>query len=132
MTNSGRKILVIEDDMLVFQVIEKSLSLCGVGLVHVRDGYQAKEQLSKNGGSFALAIVDLILSRDLTGWNILDVIRGNPATSGMSVVVLTSVELSVEEGQRLREKADLVLQKQDFTVHGFTKAIEGLLEDIGK
>lgn len=129
MTNAAKKrILIVDDSELIHDLVTAILRECDMELVHVRNGQEAKAQLLDSGSNFAVALVDLILPSDVTGWDILDLIRGNPATAAMRVVVLTGVPMSEEEEQRLLRKADLVMHKEKFRIEGFMAAMGGLLD----
>lgn len=121
-----KKAIVIDDDLLVCRIIAKMLSERGVEPLEITNGTDADAILRKEGGNLAMAIVDLVLPDGPTGWDLIDIIRKNADTSKMPVVVITGAQISSDEITRLKEKADSVICKKDFSIDNFA----GILDDL--
>lgn len=91
---SGEKILIIDDDINILEVIQVRLKAWGYFVTIARDGQEAKEALSAT--SFNLAIIDLRLSEE-NGIELMEeIIRCYP---NIPVIILTahgSIESAVE------------------------------------
>ncbi|MFN3533195.1 MAG: sigma-54-dependent transcriptional regulator [Candidatus Brocadia sp.] len=91
---SGEKILIIDDDINILEVIQVRLKAWGYFVTIARDGQEAKEALSAT--SFNLVIIDLRLSEE-NGIELMEeIIRCYP---NIPVIILTahgSIESAVE------------------------------------
>lgn len=95
---SGEKILVIDDDINILEVIQMRLKAWGYYVTTARDGREAKEALSAT--SFNLAIIDLRLSEEDGVELMEEIIRCFP---NLPVIILTahgSIESAVEAMKR--------------------------------
>lgn len=91
---SGEKILVIDDDLNILEVIRMRLKAWGYYVIVARNGEEAKSALSAT--SFNLVIIDLRLSEE-NGIELMEgIIRYHP---NIPVIILTahgSIESAVE------------------------------------
>lgn len=126
--NTKKKCIVIDDDPLTCDVLAAVMKRRGIECVVVTNGHDAKRRLSEEGSSFAIAIVDLILPHGPTGWDIIDIIRNNPDTSEMRVLVITGAKISADEIERLKQKGCSIILKKDFTVDNFERVLNSLVE----
>lgn len=128
--NIRKKVLVIDDDLLICEIIGKILDRHGLESVQVLNGREAQAKLRKEGTSFAMAIVDLILpdGGTVTGWDILDIIRNNPGMAEMPVMVITGAKISANETKRLKQQADSIILKKDFDIDRFGRIVDALLK----
>lgn len=130
--NNKKKAVVIDDDVLVCRVIGKMLSERNMEPLEITNGTDAATVLRKEGKNVALAIVDLVLPHGQTGWDIIDIIKGNTVMSEMSVIVITGARISQEEIARLEKRVDHVIYKKDFSIDGFSRLLDGLLQEKKK
>lgn len=84
---TGKKILVVDDDILTLKLIRYVLENHGMSFVECQDGKSAVEYISKH--RIDAAILDLCLP-DVSGLEILKAIRMSPAISYIPVLILTS------------------------------------------
>lgn len=94
-----KKVLLIEDDVLLCQIYRTNLELEGFAVEEAHNG--------KSGLAFALThkpdliILDLMLPQ-INGLEILKVIKENPTTAQIPVMVLTNLgDEEVEEAKKL-------------------------------
>ena len=81
------RILIVDDDDAVREVVLAALSE-GKNLVETaRDGFEAIELVKKN--SYDLVILDWNMPR-LNGLQVLQLLRGSPATKALKVMMCTS------------------------------------------
>ena len=127
MSNEAKKVLVVDDDTLVCKIVDKLLSKRGLESIIASDGLQARTALIGKEDSIVLAVVDLVLPNDLTGWDVVDQLRGNAATARIPIMVLTGAGISMAESDRLGRKVDAIVRKNEFTVGAFEQTINRLL-----
>jgi two-component system phosphate regulon response regulator PhoB len=83
----NERILVVEDDRDILELLQLHLEQAGFRVEGVESGAEALEELRK--GRPNLVVLDLILP-DLSGTELLRVIRENPATRTLPVIVVTA------------------------------------------
>ncbi|HYF60238.1 MAG TPA: response regulator, partial [Burkholderiaceae bacterium] len=103
-----KRLLVIEDDTIERTSIVELLGHDDIEIVAVGSGEEALAALAEH--RFDCCVVDLRLP-DMTGFELLDTIRGTPALREIPVVVFTGKELTAEEQARLRVVAKSVVLK---------------------
>jgi len=82
------KILVIEDDIAIRQVICLFLQLSGFKVAEAQDGQQAISILPKFSPD--LVVLDLMM-RPVDGWEVLNWLRDHPFTPPLPVLILTAL-----------------------------------------
>jgi len=85
--NGTTKILVIEDDVDIRQVIRLFLQLSGFDVHEAQDGYQAIQIIPEFCPD--LIVLDLMM-RPVDGWGVLDWLRENSFTPLLPVLILTA------------------------------------------
>jgi CheY-like chemotaxis protein len=103
-----RRLLVIEDNKVEQESIIELLGSGDIEITAVGTGNEALEAL--RGQQFDCCVVDLRLP-DMTGFELLDTLRAEPALRDIPIVVFTGKELSAEEEQRLKTVAKSVVLK---------------------
>lgn len=136
---SGEKILVIDDDINILEVIQMRLKTWGYYVRIARDGREAKEALSVT--AFNLAIIDLRLSEEDGVELMEEIIRCFP---NLPIIILTahgSIENAVEAMKRGAysyitkpfHNEDLALHiKNALEKQHLTKEIEHLRSQLGE
>jgi CheY-like chemotaxis protein len=103
-----RHLLVVEDNEIERQSIVELLSHEDVEIATAGSGEQALEAL--RDGSFDCVILDLRLP-DISGFELMEKIRQNPALRELPIVVCTGKELTEDDGHRLAKMAESVVLK---------------------
>jgi CheY-like chemotaxis protein len=103
-----KRLLVIEDNARERASIVELLGHDDIEVVAVGTGRDALEALC--GRAFDCCVVDLRLP-DMTGFELLDRLRAEPALQGIPIVVFTGKELSPDEEARLRAVAKRIVIK---------------------
>ena len=83
------RVLVVEDDAELARLYCRSLLLRGIDCAIARDGLSALRSIEQQRPS--LIVLDLNLPT-LSGYTVLDDLKGNPVTSDIPVVVVTGVD----------------------------------------
>ena len=64
---------------------------------------------------------------EMDGFAVLDVLRGNPKTANIPVIVATAKELTVNEKSRLQGQIQSLMQKGDFLNDEFLQEVRALI-----
>jgi len=81
------EILIVDDSLTVRMALMEILEAAGFSCMACQDGASARRALAN--GTFKLAVLDVLLPDD-DGVELLKLIRENPRTAGMAVVLLSS------------------------------------------
>ena len=82
----GPKILVVDDDPDIFEIVETNLIGAGFRVVRAGDGAEGLRKVRSEQPD--LVILDVLMP-ELTGWEVLAEIEADPATAGLPVIMLT-------------------------------------------
>jgi CheY-like chemotaxis protein/CHASE3 domain sensor protein len=104
----NKKLLVVEDNELHNNAIKELIGDTDVKCYSAYEGSKAYEMLKTE--TFDCAIIDLGLP-DMSGFELLEKIKGNSKLSRMPVIVYTGRDLAKEERNRLSKLADTVVLK---------------------
>lgn len=103
-----KKLLVIEDDETQNNAIKELIGNGDVKSFSAYSGAQAYEMMSRE--SFDCVIVDLGLP-DMTGYDLMQKIKDNPALRKTPIIVYTAKDLTREEHEKLNKLASTVVLK---------------------
>jgi PAS domain S-box-containing protein len=107
-----RSVLIVEDHPPTREFIAESLMHRGYLVDIAGDGAAARARIANTGALPGLVILDLVLP-DANGLDLLAEWRGNPATAGLPVFVLTSKDLTESEKQFLQSHSAALMRKSD-------------------
>jgi CheY-like chemotaxis protein len=103
-----KRLLVVEDNPAEQLSIKELLGYDDIDVTVVGTGNDAIENINRN--TFDCVVLDLRLP-DMSGFDVLEQLRGIPAANDLPVVVFTGKELSPEEDARLHTLARSVVVK---------------------
>lgn len=83
-----KKILLVEDDLLIREMYESELIRAGYSVVACASGEEGVKALQNN--HFDLALLDIMLP-GINGLEVLKQIKQNPDTKNLKVVLLTNL-----------------------------------------
>ncbi len=100
MADTGKRILLVEDDRVLRRACEAGLKQRGFAVTTAVDGEEALRQARAE--PWDLILLDMLMPK-LSGLEVLKAIRGDPATRALRVVVISnsSREQDVQEVTRL-------------------------------
>jgi len=126
MSNSEKKILLIEDDPLIVEIYETRLKKAGFRVESVPDGKKAFRKLKEK--EFDLLLLDIVLP-SLTGFELLTRIRNDDELKDIRVLVLSNLgeKTDVERAEKLGVVGYLI--KAHHTPSDVVEEIEKILED---
>jgi DNA-binding response OmpR family regulator len=107
-----KKVMIVEDDVVLANALKLALENEGYELSLATDGEEAERMIKTEVPD--LILLDLLLPIK-NGFEVLKLIRQNPDTKDISVVILTNFEqdTSIDEGKRLGAKDYIVKANVD-------------------
>ncbi|HSR64045.1 MAG TPA: response regulator, partial [Xanthomonadaceae bacterium] len=103
-----RRLLIVEDNEAERMSIEELVRHDDVEIDTVSTGAQALEAMRER--PYDCVVLDLRLP-DMSGFDLLDVVQGDPALRDLPIVVFTGKELTADEDRRLKKAAKSVVIK---------------------
>jgi CheY-like chemotaxis protein len=122
-TATGR-LLVVDDDQAVHDLVEEVLGGVGYTVEHATSGEEGLAQARARPPD--LVILDLLMD-GTNGFQVADELRRDRRTRGVPVVVLTSLEPTVQDRARLRGAVDAVVRKGDGGMVGLVSVVRETL-----
>ncbi len=108
------RVLIVEDDRELRQVLCYSLMDIGAECVEATDGRKALEILCRSLApeeKFDLVLLDILMPGGVSGWDVLEAMRANPLWSDIPAVVLSGKATLLAEQERARKLRATHLQK---------------------
>ena len=97
------RVLVIEDDEMIAQLVKDTLELEGYQVITTLDGKTGLKKIAEESPD--LVILDVVLP-GIDGWEVLFQIKENPLTANMPVIMLTGKVDSISKVFGLKHGAD--------------------------
>ena len=109
----SKRILIIEDENFIGDLYERALKTGGYVPNVIVDGEAALKEALTN--TYDIILLDIMLP-NMTGTEILDVLRGQNATPlKAKIIITTNLELDDEGRAAIENKADGYIVKADIT-----------------
>lgn len=118
----ARKIVIIEDDKDVAEMVSKMLDRYGYEVLVACDGVDAISKIM--GGDIHMIILDIMMPF-FSGYWYCDVFKRNPATKEIPVVIISALDKNSDIEKGLKLGADAYLTKP-FTEEGLMHTIESI------
>ena len=103
-----KKVLIADDSPVVLKALESLLGEAGVPVVTARDGLEALEKAFAENVS--LAVLDVTMPR-MTGYQTCRLLKTEPQTQGLPVIILTSRDQAGDRFWGLETGADYYVTK---------------------
>ena len=113
--HAHHRILIVEDDADVREILSRTLDREDITLLAARDGVEGLELLDQEP-SFDLVLLDLMMPR-MDGFEFLRRLRQDERWQGLPVVILTAKTLDLHETQLLEQHVSRVYSKGEMS-HG--------------
>lgn len=117
---TGKKVLVVEDDVFLAQLLTNRIEKIGAKVLRAADGEEGIKMIKENRPD--LVLLDLILPKK-SGFELLEDMRSDPSTQGTPVIIVSN----------LGQESDITRGKDLGAVEYFIKAktsIDGLVERV--
>lgn len=125
MTDTPKKILHVDDEPDITFIIEFVLTSGGFDVVRLNDSSKAVDELVKN--DFALLILDLMMPQ-MDGFTVLNNLRQQPKLKDLSVLILSSRQLSTEETELLKSNNAQMMGKP-FEPHRLLEKVREMIAE---
>jgi len=106
---AGRRVLVVDDEPYIQKILSFKLRLTGLDPVEASSGEEALRLVRE--AEPHLVLLDVSLTPGLTGFDVCRILKENPATSRLPIVMLTARTLPSERDLGLRLGASSYLTK---------------------
>jgi HAMP domain-containing protein/signal transduction histidine kinase/CheY-like chemotaxis protein len=123
-----KTILVVEDDAIQRQHTVELMGSTGLTIESVASGEEALEALVRQ--RFDCVILDLGLP-GMSGWQVIDQIRGNKALRSIPVLVYTARDLTRKEEIRLRQATRTIVVKEIRSPERLREEVDSILSEEG-
>jgi signal transduction histidine kinase/DNA-binding response OmpR family regulator len=101
------RLLLVDDDPAVHDMVEQALGKEGYVLDRASSGPEALVRMEQQRPD--AIILDLMMP-EMSGFELAEIVRQREATSLIPIVILTAKDLTVEDRERLRHTAGLVMK----------------------
>jgi signal transduction histidine kinase len=116
-------ILLIDDEEIARYIFRNWLSQVGYRLAEASGGREGLEKARQQLP--AVILLDLMMP-DINGFEVLDMLKADPLTAAIPVVVATSKSLAEDEVARLERQAAAILSKANTSPDAVLKQIEAV------
>jgi len=97
---AGRRVLVVDDEPYIQKILSFKLRLTGLDPVEASSGEEALRLVREAGPH--LVLLDVSLTPGLTGFDVCRILKENPATAGIPIIMLTARTLPAERDLGIR------------------------------
>lgn len=108
------RILIVEDDRELRQVLSYALMDMGATCEQAIDGTMALQVLCHSSGSkdqFDCVLLDILMPGGVSGWDVLEAMRANPLWSEIPAIVLSGKATLLAEQERAKRLGATHIQK---------------------
>ncbi|MFA5954340.1 MAG: response regulator [Patescibacteria group bacterium] len=124
-TGSGKKILIIEDEAFLAEMYDTKFRDLGYTVILGHDGMQGVQLMKKERPD--LVLLDIIMP-GVDGYEVLKMVRKDPETKDLLIVVLSNLGQEEEITKGLQLGADDYLVKSDLTPSQLVEKIESVMQ----
>jgi CheY-like chemotaxis protein len=118
---SGNTVLVIEDDPLTLATLENALLCKGYRALRASSGMEGVEMALRDSPD--LIVLDLVMP-GMNGFDVADQLLHDNAATNVPILVLTSMDLSAANRERLAGKVWRIEGKGSLSTHEFLSLVE--------
>ncbi|WP_242939442.1 ATP-binding response regulator [Sulfobacillus thermosulfidooxidans] len=128
-TGSRRSVLIVEDHEDTRHLIRQQLELAEWMCEEAENGTQALEQLK----SFIPAVIvcDLLMP-EMDGFELIAILRRNPAWQRIPIIVLTAKDMTTDDYQRLTGSVERVILKGSYTKDELMRELQRMIQTVSK
>jgi signal transduction histidine kinase len=120
----GNKALVVDDDPNVLSALENLLKSAGCTVFTAANGSEGIELAKRELPD--LIVLDLMMPY-ISGFYVIDALRSEPATAAIPIIVLTAMDLSKEEKNRLKDRVVYIERKGEIKRESFIAKVREAL-----
>jgi CheY-like chemotaxis protein len=124
MEERAGRVLLAEDDRFLRRAAEATLKRAGYTVLTAADGEEALAKARAERPD--LVLLDLIMPR-LQGFEVLRLLKADPATAGIPVIVLSNLGQEMDVQQALAAGAVAYYVKANISLHDLASRVDELL-----
>ena len=124
MSDSKKKVMIVEDDEHISKVYEIKLAKEGIASSLAVDGDEAVVKITAEKPDVIL--LDLMIPKK-DGFGVLEDIKKNPATASIPVIVLSNLGQQADQDRALGLGANEYLVKVDYPIQDVVNKVKGYL-----
>ncbi len=117
-------VLLVEDDPMVRDMIRRTLEKQGLPVTEAENGRVALEQIAENAPE--LILLDLMMP-EMDGFQFIAELRRRAIWRSIPVIVITAMELSVEDRRKLNGRVEQILKKEAYSHDELLQEVRGLV-----
>ena len=126
---SGKKILYVDDDDFLANLISKKIESEGASVMHAANADITYEKMDSN--KFDLIILDMLLP-NMKGLDLLESLQKKYDLNGISIVVFSNLSVAEDMERAKTLGADKYLIKAHVVPEEISGILAGILEEHGK
>lgn len=100
------RVLIVDDEVEAREALAEMLRAKGY-LADIFDGGSRALEFLRAGPRPDVILLDLLLRRDMNGWEFLDLVKANPQLKNIPVIAMSGAELSPELRRQCKAEAFL-------------------------
>jgi CheY-like chemotaxis protein len=117
---------VVDDDPNIVDMLSQFLPEADFHLESALDGVTGLQAVEADPPDILL--LDIIMPR-LDGFGVIEILRADPKTFNLPIIVISAKELTVAEKTRLKETVSAVMKKQGFEGEKLVEVINHILNN---
>jgi signal transduction histidine kinase/DNA-binding response OmpR family regulator len=121
-----KRVLVVDDDPNIVDLLSQFLPEADFHLESALDGVAGLQAVEADPPDILL--LDIIMPR-LDGFGVIEILRADPKTFNLPIIVISAKELTVAEKTRLQETVSAVMKKQGFEGEKLVEVITHILNN---
>jgi CheY-like chemotaxis protein len=121
-TSVSPRILIVDDDSDIVELLSSMIKQEGYEPLCA---YGGKEAIDKTMNDHPDGLILDLMMPDVTGFDVIRVLKENPETVDIPIVVCTAKDLSFEERELLNRHVSYVMQKGDLSKELLMRVLEG-------
>jgi signal transduction histidine kinase/CheY-like chemotaxis protein len=121
------KILIVDDEPAIREIVHRTLEKEGWEIYQAGDGEEALQQVQKVAPEIIL--LDLMMPR-MDGFEFLTQLRKTESGRNLPVIVITAMDLTVEDQNRLNGHVKQILQKGAYKQDDLLKEVRNLVSSM--
>lgn len=126
---SGKRVLVVDDDEMSVEIISAFLDGAGFIAIRASHGHDALEKARRLQPD--LVVLDLMMP-EVSGFEVVEAMKADAATRAIPIIALTSKVFTSEDAQALNNRVDGVLHKDDFDNTVFIAEVQRALAEASR